>query len=263
MAGEDRGWALVTGATSGIGRAMLPLLARRGFNLVLAARSEEELSALEAETSACSGVRCRHCAVDLSLAGAASTLDGFLSASGITVRVLINNAGVGRWGDFASSDPEAIREQIGVNVSSLVEITRRLAPSMTDAGEGWILNVASTAAFAPGPRFAVYYATKAFVLSFSEAIREEFAPSGIRVSVLCPGETVTGFQERAGMQGTNLTRTIFLMDAETVARAGIDGLFAGKAVIIPGIRNKMQTLLIRLAPRAAVRKIVAGFNSKR
>jgi short-subunit dehydrogenase len=263
MTGPDRSWALITGATSGIGRAMALQLAARGVNLVLVARSEENLRALVASIGSAHSVSCEVCAADLSQSGAPSAIAEFVAARNIPVRILINNAGIGAWGEFLTADPKRIQEQIDVNISALVRLTRLMVPGISAARAGHILNVASTAGFAPGPNFAIYYATKAFVLSFSEAIREELAPLGITVSVLCPGETATAFQARAGMEGTNLTRGIFTMNAETVARKGLEGLFAGKAVIVPGFRNKFLVLLIRLSPRSIVRKIVWLLNQKR
>ncbi len=171
--------------------------------------------------------------------------------------LLINNAGYGTFGPFAESDPETELGQIQVNATALTHVTRLLLPGMLRRGRGRILNVASTAAFQPGPLMAVYYATKAYVLSFSEALANEVKGSGVSVSCLCPGPTRTGFMERAKMGNASvLSRKSVMMDAEAVARRGIDGMMKGKRLIIPGFLNKVLAHSTRLGSRGLNARVV-------
>lgn len=250
---QDRA-ALVTGASTGIGREIARLFAADGHDLVLVARSEAPLRAFGDELHQRHGVHITSIAEDLSIDGAAQRVQRVVQDEAITVSHVVNNAGVGLYGEFASSDLEADLRLIHLNISSLVALTHLLLPQMLRARRGRILNVASTAAFLPGPLMAVYYASKAFVLSFSEALRDELRQSGVTVSVLCPGPTDTEFQQRAGLQTSKLMRGV-VMDAESVARAGYRGMMRGKSVIIPGAGNRIVPPFVRLFPRRFVTAI--------
>jgi short-subunit dehydrogenase len=171
-----------------------------------------------------------------------------VTAQGLTVNNLVNNAGAGLYGKFMNTDLTAELKMIQLNITSPVELTKRFLPDMIARRSGRILNVASTAAFVPGPWMSVYYATKAFLLSFSEAINHELGPNGISVTALCPGPTESEFKVRAGSQRSRLFEA-FVMDAPTVARAGYDGMIAGKAVVVPGLRNKLVPVAARMVPR--------------
>jgi short-subunit dehydrogenase len=182
---------------------------------------------------------------------------------GMAVDVLVNNAGFGDWGLFGRADLERQLTMIQVNVIALTELTRRLLPGMISRRRGRILNVSSTAGFAPGPLMAVYYATKAYVLSFSEAIANELSGTGITVTALCPGPTRTGFAATAGVTGSNLFGTPNVMAMEPVAEAGYRGMMRGRAVVVPGLANKLLLFVIRLSPRWAVRKVTRWFQEGR
>lgn len=250
------GTALVTGASGGIGRELATLLARDGHPLVLVARDRAALDRVAAEFRSGFGIEAVPIAADLAAPGAAAALVADLEGRGLTIDILINNAGLGDAGPFAESDPTRGAAMIGVNVAAVTDLSRRLLPGMIARGQGRILNVASTAAFQPGPYMAVYYATKAYVLSFSEAIAEELRGTGVTVTALCPGPTATGFQERAAMGDNPLFRRGLVMDADRVAAAGYAGMLAGKRIVIPGRRNWLGAQTVRFAPRRAVTSLV-------
>jgi uncharacterized protein len=178
----------------------------------------------------------------------------------VQIDVLVNNAGFGLHGSFAELPLDRQLQMIQLNITALTDLTRRFLPGMLQRGRGGVLNVASTAGFQPGPLMAVYYATKAYVLSFSEALAEEVAGTALRISCLAPGATATEFADVAGMQKTRLFRA-GAMNAVEVARAGYDGWQRGKVLVIPGVTNRLGAFSVRLAPRAMVRKIVKGLNS--
>lgn len=240
--------ALITGASAGLGVEFARQLAKRGHNLVLAARRKDRLTALATEVG-----NARAVGIDLSEAGSVTTLLADLEAQGEQVEMLINNAGFGLTGRFAKQDPKRLREMVDLNVATLTELCRAVAPAMVERRSGSILNVASTAAFQPGPGMAVYFATKAYVLSFTEALHEELKPYGIKVSALCPGPTSTEFGEVAGF-GQPLPRFI-VAEAEPVVRAGLEGLDRNHAVVVPGMINKIGAASTRFFPRPWVRKI--------
>lgn len=240
--------ALITGASTGIGYELVKLFARDGYDLILVARTEETLQKVAAET----GRPVQVIAVDLSEPGAAYRVFEKVEKQQ-TVDVLVNNAGFGSLGFFAKSDPAGQAGMLEVNVVALTLLTRLFLPGMIAQRRGRIMNVASTAAFQPGPLMAVYYATKAYVLSFSEAIRNEVRPHGITVTTLCPGPTYTEFQKRAGVAHTKLFATA--MTAQAVAKIGYAGLLAGRAVVVPGLLNRMSAFLTRFAPRGLAANI--------
>jgi hypothetical protein len=242
---------LVTGASAGLGVEFARQCAARGDELVLVARRRDRLEALATEL----GGKCHVIAADLSRPGAAQAVMGEVAAAGLYVATLVNNAGFGGGGRFAEQSLERQREMIDLNVRTLVELTHLAVGPMLERGGGAILNVASTAAFQPGPGSAVYFATKAFVLSFTEAIHEELKARGIRVSALCPGATATEFGLVAGYTGRQLER--FSADAGAVVAAGLRGLDRNRAIVVPGLGNKAGTQISRLLPRAAVRRLIA------
>ena len=216
---------------------------------MLVARRKDRLEELAKELG-----NARAAAVDLSKANAAAKLLADLEANGEIVDLLINNAGFGLIGRFAELDARRERQMIDLNVATLTDLCRAVAPDMVKRKSGGILNIASTAAFQPGPKMAVYFATKAFVLSLSEALHEELKPHGISVTCLCPGPTRTEFGDVAGFRGNGLFDRV-AMDSPAVVKAGLNGLDRNKAVVIPGLVNKVTANSGRFAPRSVVRKI--------
>jgi len=244
--------ALVTGASGGIGYELAKLFARDHYNLVLVARSSDKLNQVAAELQGEFGVSVKIFALDLAAAPAPKFLFDPLRREGIAVDVLVNNAGFGTFGEFASVAEEEILGQIHLNITALTHFTRLFLPAMLARRTGKIMNVASTAAFQPGPLMAVYYATKAYVLSFSEALANEVAGSGVVVSCFCPGATDTNFQKRANMENSRLFKKIGAMNAEKVARDGYRGLMAGRTLVISGTQNWLVAESVRFAPRKLV-----------
>jgi uncharacterized protein len=248
---------LITGASSGIGRELARQFAGDGADLVLIARGEGGLRELAGELAAGYGVEAQVVPADLSRSACPDEIVDTLAQRHIDVDVLVNNAGFGAHGPVAGIGVQRQLEMIEVNVAALTRLTALLLPGMLERRRGAILNVASTAGFLPGPNSAVYYATKAYVLSFTEALAEEVRGSGVRVTCLAPGPTGTGFAARAGAEGSRLFRR-GVMDASRVARVGHDGLRRGKTLVIPGLRNRALAFSVRLSPRALVTK-VAGY----
>jgi short-subunit dehydrogenase len=245
----DSKTALITGASGGIGLELAKLFARDGYNLVLVARSADKLRQISGELQSQFGIKVNGIALDLAAAPSPQLLFDRLQSDSIAVDVLVNNAGFGAHGEFATMAEADILGQIALNITALTHLTRLLLPGMLARRSGKIMNVASTAAFQPGPLMAVYYASKAYVLSFSEALANEVAGSGVVVSCFCPGATDTGFQKRAGMEDSRLFKKIGAMKAETVARDGYRGLTAGKTLVISGLHNWLTAESVRFAPR--------------
>jgi short-subunit dehydrogenase len=247
----DRKTALITGASFGIGLELAQVFAREGYNLVLVARSADKLRHLASELEKAHNTRSLILATDLTEPGAAAYVIDQTIRADIRVDVLVNNAGFGQYGLFVENDLEECLRQIQLNVTTLTHLTRLYLPVMIERKSGRILNVASTAAFQPGPLMAVYYATKAYVLHFSEALANEVRGTGVTVTCLCPGPTATEFQERARMTGVRLAR-YGAMDASTVAEDGYRALISGKPVAISGFRNWLVAQSVRFAPRRLV-----------
>lgn len=245
---------LITGASAGLGVEFARQCSRRGDEVVLVARRKERLDELAAEIGNAHVI-----AADLSEPGAATKIVAETIARGMWVRTLINNAGFGLIGRFEKLPLDRQLEMIDLNVRALTNLAYVVLNDMRLNGEGEILNVASTAAFQPGPKMAVYFATKAFVLSFTEALHEELKPHGIKVSCLCPGPTRTEFGEVAGFGGNGLFDKT-AMDAPQVVEAGLKGLDANKAVVIPGLLNKIGAVSGRFVPRSVVRKIAGAIK---
>jgi len=246
---------LVTGASEGIGYELAKCFARRGHPLVLVARNEDKLKRFAAEISSAHGVHVRYITQDLSAPDAAAKVRDKVAELGLAIDILINNAGVGTFGLFAEADIERDLRMMRLNMMSVTALTKLFLPDMLKRRRGGILNVASTAAFQPGPLMAVYYATKAYVLSFSEALANELKGSGVGVSVLCPGPTSSGFQESAGMNASKLFRR-GVMKASDVAEIAYREFTSGKTTIVPGFRNKILAFGVRLGPRKLLPMIV-------
>jgi short-subunit dehydrogenase len=245
-----RSVTLITGASAGLGAEFARQCAARGEELALVARRRDRMEALAAEI----GGKVHIFPADLAKEGAAASLIAELEAEGLSVGTLINNAGFGLGGRFADRPLGRLSEMIDLNVRTLTELCHLVLPAMRARGEGAILNVASTAAFQPGPNMAVYYASKAYVLSFTEALHHELKGTGIRVSALCPGPTHSEFSDVADSHSPTLER--MKVPAAPVVEAGLDGLDRNKAVVIPGFRNKVGAQMSRVLPRATMRRII-------
>ncbi len=263
---KRRGVAIVTGASEGIGAELARVFAARGHDLALVARRADRLEALADEIVA-RGAERKPLVVglDLSETGAIDALAQALDEAGARAEILVNNAGFGLLGRVETLDPAEQLAMVDLNVRALTALTLRFLPAIV-ATQGAILNVASIAAFMPGPNFAVYYATKAYVLSFSEALTEELRPSGVKVSCLCPGPVETGFQARSGfaLEGKMAAARLALVSAAEVARQGYDGLMAGRRVVVPGLMNRLIVLLARHVPRGLMLPLMAAaMNGRR
>jgi short-subunit dehydrogenase len=255
--------ALVTGASGGIGEDLARLLAAGGRDVVLLARSAAKLQALADELSTAHSITASVLAADLSEPGAAEDVARTLAERRLTIDVLVNNAGFGTHGEFARENPQEQLRMLQVNVVTLTMLTRYLIRDMIERRRGRILNVASTAAFQPGPLMAIYYASKAYVLSLSLALSEETAESGVTVTCLCPGPTRTGFQERAQIENTRLFGVLGVMSSSDVARAGYEAMMAGRPLVIPGLINKVGAQGIRFVPRRVAAKMIKALHAER
>jgi short-subunit dehydrogenase len=249
-----RATALVTGASAGIGLELARVLAREGHDLVLVARRESALKQLADELKDRYGADSAVVAVDLAEADAGARIEEAIGSR--PVDVLVNNAGFGGVGAFVEREHDDDMRMVAVNVVALTDLTKRFLPAMVARGHGRVLNVASTAAFQPGPFMAVYYATKAYVLSLSQALAEETSGTGVTVTCLCPGVTDTEFHGVAGTDAQPLTSGPLSMSAASVAEAGYRAMVRGKLLEIPGVHNKVGAQSIRIAPRRVVLKVV-------
>jgi uncharacterized protein len=245
---------LITGASAGLGAEFARQCAARGDAVLLVARRAERLEALQRELGGEVHVR----AADLADPHAAERLFGWAEDEGLAVETLINNAGFGLAGRFAEAPAERLDEMVALNVAALTRLCRRALPAMRARRRGFILNVASTAAFQAGPNMAVYYASKAYVLSLTEALHQEAKGSGVHVTCLCPGPTATEFFDVAGAANSALAK--IAARPEAVVRAGLKGLARDKAIVIPGIANRIGVHGTRFLPRAALRRIVAAIK---
>jgi uncharacterized protein len=254
--------ALITGASTGIGFEFTKLLAADGYQLVLIARDEQKLREIATSLQTKFNVSVKIYAKDLSVTSDTENLVRQIREDVGTIEILVNNAGFGLSGAFVDTDLTRELEMIQLNVVSLVIFTKLLAREMVQRKGGKILNVASTAAFQPGPLMAIYYASKAFVLSFSEALAEELKESGVTVTALCPGPTATQFSKRAELEKSRLFKggMVPVLDALTVAKIGYDGLSKGQRVVIPGLINQIGVFSVRLTPRKLVAQIAKQLN---
>ena len=250
---------VITGATHGVGRALADEFARGGYDLLLVARDEASLTKA-AEKLSTYDVEVKVLAADLSTEEGCAAVEQALQSYGLYADMLVNNAAMMMAGFFQDQDPEKLRKLVDLDVRAVVDLTRRLLPGMIARRNGGVLNVASTAAFQPGPGMAVYYATKAFVLSFSEAIAEESAGTGVTVTAVCPGPTATNFKAAASAEFSRRFHKA-AMSAETVARLGHRAFRRGRFVAVTGWRNRLLASAVRLTPRRVVRKITRYLNA--
>jgi short-subunit dehydrogenase len=253
--------ALITGASAGIGVDLAECFAAGGYDVVVTARTEAALRDVAARLSSTYGVTATPIACDLGAIGGGARLAADVAQRGLTVDVLVNNAGFGHAGAFAAEPVAPQLGMIDLNDRALIELTHIYWKTMLAKKRGGVLNVASTAAFQPGPLMAVYYASKAFVLSFSEALWEEARGTGVHVSCLCPGPTASNFRERAGTGRTRLGKTSKVMPSMPVARIGYDGFQENKRVVVAGGRNKLTVGLSKFLPRGQLLKIVRSLQA--
>lgn len=254
--------ALITGASSGLGEEFARQLARKSYDLVLTARREERLRAIASEVKSSGAQRVDVIALDLAIPGSPEALHRRISDKKIAVDYLVNNAGFGTRGRFAKLRLDRELEQINLNVTALVALARLFIPAMVERKSGTIINVASTAAFQAVPFMATYAATKAFVLSFSEALAHELRDTGVGVTALCPGPTRTEFQQVAGTAETGVPSFAFI-DAKTVVAQAIQAAERGKAVRVNGLTNRLLAQSTRLAPRSLAARIAGAMFRER
>ena len=256
-------YALVTGASRGIGRAIALQLAQRGYDLLLVARSEAQLTTLAQEISQQHQRQAQVLALDLAASGAAETVAAWATGQTEQLAVLVNNAGYGLWGRFEQLNLVEQQNMLQLNMALPVALTHALLPALHRVPKAFVLNVASTAAYQAVPSLTLYAATKAFLLSFSRGLRYELKTTNVSVTCLSPGATTTSFADRAGM-GAELQATAnkVSMTAEAVAEFGVAGLLAGEAEIIPGIFNKVSAGLTSIVPKGIVEKVAAGIYEK-
>lgn len=252
---------LITGASGGIGYELAKLFARDHHNLILVARSADKLAQVATELQT-HGITVKTFALDLAQPQSPKFLFDQLQRENMAVDILINNAGYGRFGEFVQMREEDVLGQIALNITALTELTRLFLPRMVKGRCGRIMNVASTAGFQPGPLMAVYYATKAYVISFTEAIANEVRNSGVTVTCFCPGATHTGFAARAGNGMTRLFKQVGAMHANRVALDGYRALMEGKGLAISGVQNWLVAQSTRFAPRKMVTAISRWISEK-
>lgn len=251
-------YALITGASKGIGKSMALQLAKSGYNLLLVARGQDELDQLSKTLQLEFKVNVYYFVTDLSEAGAAPKVANWCKSIRVPLSILINNAGYGLWGKFEDTDIHAQLNMLDLNIRTVVELTHLLLPVLKIQEKAFVLNISSVAAYQAVPTLSLYAASKAFILSFSRGLRYELKDSTISVSCLCPGPTDTEFAHRAGMDALADLAARFNMDAPEVARIGLAGMFKGKAEIIPGFLNKLSATGSRYLNKALIEQITAG-----
>jgi len=259
---DNRQTVLITGASAGLGYEFAKLFAYDHYDLVLVARNGPRLQQIAEELHRQFGISAQPVALDLSEPDAPQSLFDQLQREDLPIDVLVNNAGYGKFGEFLENPLAESLGQIQLNIAALTALTRLFLPALVARGSGKIMNVASTAGFQPGPLMAVYYASKAYVISFSEALANELSGSGVSVTCFCPGATDTEFQKRAGTEGTRLFKQLRPMDAKTVARDGYRALMAGKTLAISGFKNWLLAESVRFAPRRVVTSISRWVTEK-
>lgn len=253
--------ALITGASMGIGLELARVFAAKGHSLVLVARSEDKLEALAKEIRTRHGVGVLVVPEDLGSTAAAEHVFEAVANAGVTVDYLVNNAGFGTTGSFLDTELARELEMIHVNVVALTHLTHRFARGMVQRRHGGVLNIASTAGFQPGPHMTVYYATKAYVVSFSEALAEELRGTGVSVTAYCPGPVATEFARTAGNAESILFKRFSVARADAVASGAYRALLGGRVVVVHGLLNWVAIQLVRISPRAVVRRVVGYLNS--
>jgi uncharacterized protein len=249
----EKGYVLITGAAEGLGREFARLFVQGGYPVVLVARNKPGLDTIAKELNATTRVDIRTIAKDLSLPSSAEEIKTELDVQKITIEVLVNNAGFGVHGLFHQADWKTTEDMLNLNMLTVTHLTRLFLPGMLQKGHGKILNVASTAAFQPGPFMACYFASKTYVLSFTEALAEELSGTGVTVTAFCPGPTRTQFQKRSNTE--NIRENAFAMEAAPTAKEGYRGLMKGERLVIPGFMNKLLVILVRLSPRRLVIRV--------
>jgi short-subunit dehydrogenase len=259
---NTRPLALITGASGGIGEQLAYRFAEGGYDVALVARSADKLAKV-AENAELRGAKCHVLVQDLTAPGAGAALEAAVAAQGLSVDVLVNNAGYGLTGGFLDTDRDDQLAMIDLDVRVLTELCHRFGVGMKARGRGGILNVASTAAFQPGPWMAVYYASKAYVLSFSEALNRELRGTGVHCTTLCPGPVLSGFQERANFdESIRLTKTMRTMGADEVSKTAYDAFVAKKPVVIPGSMNFLMAKSVGVTPRPVLLAMVELLQRK-
>lgn len=253
-------YTLITGASMGIGYELAKLFAKDKRNLILISRNILKLQDVKNELSKFN-VDIKILALDLKNSEDIQDLFNYIEANKLNINILINNAGIGTFGDFNNIEWKSEESLIDINIKALTKLTKYFLPKVVKEKEGGILNVASTAAFCSGPRMATYYASKAYVLNLTEAIYEEYKAAGIKISCLCPGPVKTSFQDKAGIKKSKSAKK-YLMDAEEVAKICYKDFYKGKVIIIPGVKNKLLVMGNKLLPRSISREIILKNNLK-
>ncbi|SCJ94745.1 Uncharacterized oxidoreductase SAV2478 [uncultured Clostridium sp.] len=256
----DNNYVLITGASTGIGFELAKIFKRDGYNLILVARDKEKL---KDATDKLNDKKNKIIMLDIDLSNdeQINKLINYIDRNKININILVNNAGIGSFGNFTEVDWKIEEKLIDINIKALTRLTKYFLPKMIENKSGGILNVASTAAFASGPRMATYYASKAYVLNLTEAIHEEVKKDGINISCLCPGPVRTSFQSKAGINKSEKAKK-YLMNADIVAKVGYDQFKKGKVIIIPGFKNKILVKANKLLPRSISRKVILKTNKK-
>lgn len=256
----DNDYVLITGGSSGIGYELAKLFKKDGYNLMLVARDKKKLKDISDKLNNKKD-KIITLDIDLSKEDEIDKLIKYINDNKININILVNNAGIGSFGDFSEIDWNIEDKLIDINIKALTKLTKYFLPKMMEKKSGGILNVASTAAFTSGPRMATYYASKAYVLNLTEAIYEETKDYGIKISCLCPGPVRTSFKNKAGINKSEKVKK-YLMDANIVAKVGYDEFKKGKVIIIPGFKNKILINANKLLPRFISRKIILSINKK-
>lgn len=252
---------VITGASGGIGRELSERYAKKGYDLFLLSRDERKLQRVKETLEEDYGIRVGYFPIDLAKPGSAKQAFEEMQNRGLQVDLLINNAGFGLVGKFLETNAQREMDMIHLNITTLVELTKYVLPQMKQRGSGHIVNIASIAGFFPGPYMAVYYATKSFVVSFSEAISEELKSTGVSITCICPGPTISGFQKEAEMGQLRLLRFNNVMTAPKVADLTIKAIEKRRVIVAIGLYNKLMIFLPRITPRALVRRVIGWLQS--
>jgi short-subunit dehydrogenase len=253
---------LITGATSGIGYELAKIFAKNKFNLFLVSRNAEKLNLIKSDFENNFGIKVIILAKDLSFPQSSMEVYQFAKNNNIDVEILVNNSGFGHWGNFFQTEIEKENRMLNLNINALTLMTKYFLPDMVKNKKGKIMNVASVAGFFPGPFMSVYYATKSYVISFSEAIKAELKDSGVTVTTLCPGPTFTEFEKNAELQDSDLFKLLKPASADKVAQYGYKALMAGKGIAIYGILNKCMIFMKRLVPNSVILKVLKKIQGR-